>query len=193
MAVDKPAAKVTAEDANERLLVEAAQVDPARFGALYELHFARVYAYVARRVRTRDLTEDLTAEIFQKALANLPRFQWRGAPFATWLFRIASNVIADRFKSAAREVSVSDESMIDSAQIPSSQAPDLEQVERSAQLFQLVRQLPEDQRLVIAMRFAEEKSIREIAEFLGRSEGAIKQLQFRGLQNLRTQLGEQNG
>jgi len=192
MAGDKPAAMGQAEEAQERLLVEAAQADPARFADLYEIHFERVYAYVAKRLRNRDLAEDLTADIFQKALANLPRFQWRGAPFATWLFRISANVIADRFKSAAREASVSDDSMIDTGAI-NLRDSSLEDAERQAQLFQLVRQLPEDQRLVIAMRFAEDKSVREIAERLGRSEGAIKQLQFRGLQSLRARLGEKNG
>jgi len=196
MAGDKSAAKIMAEEANERLLVEAAQADPAQFGDLYEIHFERIYAYVAKRIRNRDLTEDLTAEVFQKALANLPRFQWRGAPFAAWLFRIAANVIADRFKSAAREATVSDDSMMDGGTSnfsPPGAEPAFEEVERHAQLFQLVKQLPDDQRLVIALRFTEDKSIREIAEQLGRSEGAVKQLQFRGLQNLRAQLGEQNG
>src|SRR6185295_1774089 len=166
---DKPAAKGRAEEANERLLVEAAQVDPSRFAELYELHFDKIYAFVARRLRNRDLAEDLTAEIFQKALANLPRFQWRGAPFASWLFKIASNVIADRFKSLANEVVVSEDTMSESSPNSSrNQFSDqlLEEVERRAQLFRLVRQLPDDQRLVIAMRFAEEKSIREIAEHL---------------------------
>lgn len=187
MAGDKPAAKGQAEEANERLLVEAAREDPARFAELYEINFERVYAYVVRRVRNRDIAEDLTSDVFQKALANLPRFQWRGAPFAAWLFRIASNVIADRFKSTARENSAVDEPIM------ASKETNLEEVERRAQLFRLVRELPDDQRRVISMRFAEEKSIKEIATVLGRSEGAVKQLQFRGLQNLRTQLGETNG
>ena len=187
MAGDKPAASGNADEACERLLVEAAQEYPAKFGALYELYFERVYAYVARRVRSRDLSEDVTAEVFQKALANITRFNWRGAPFATWLFRIASNVIADHFRKAARQTPVADQTMSENAQT------NLEDVERQAKLFTLVNQLPEDQRLVIAMRFAEDKSIRDIAEKMGRSEGAIKQLQFRGLQNLRAQLGAKNG
>ncbi len=187
MAGDKPAAKGQAEEANERLLVEAAREDPARFGELYEINFERVYAYVARRVRNRDTAEDLTSEVFQKALAHLPRFQWRGAPFAAWLFRIASNVIADRFKTTARENPVVDE------QIMATTETSFEEVERRARLFRLVGELPDDQRRVIAMRFAEEKSIREIATELGRSEGAVKQLQFRGLQHLRSQLSENNG
>ena len=185
MADRKPAAKGQAEEANERLLIEAAQNDPARFGELYELNFARVYVYVVRRVRDRDLAEDLTSEVFHKALANLPRFKWRGAPFAAWLFKIAFNVIADRSKRAAKETPDFPELM--TAEI------NLEELERKARLSRLVGELPEDQQRVIAMRFAEEKSIREIANELGRSEGAVKQLQFRGLQNLRAQLGETNG
>jgi len=187
MAYGKPAAKGQAEEANERLLIEAAQNDPARFAELYELNFERVYAYVARRVRDRAAAEDLTSEVFQKALANLPRFKWRGAPFAAWLFKIAFNVIADRSKRVAREISGFTEAGATTTEM------NFEEVERQARLFRLVGSLPEDQRRVIAMRFAEEKSIREIANELGRSEGAVKQLQFRGLQNLRMQLGEGNG
>jgi len=182
-------------EAKERRLIEAAQSDPARFGEVYEHYFALVYAYVARRVRNRDEAEDLTAEVFRKALASLPRFKWRGAPFAAWLFRIASNMIADRSKRVAREVSLDESGAIargNSAQVnkgaASSQQKDLEDSERRALLFRLVDELAEDQGRVLVMRFAEGKSIREIAEVLGRSEGAVKQLQFRALENLRMKL-----
>ena len=180
-------------EAKERRLIEAAQSDPARFGEVYESYFALVYGYVARRVRNRDEAEDLTAEVFRKALASLPRFKWRGAPFAAWLFRIASNMIADRSKRVAREVSLDEAGATERgsrAQISkgadTSQQKDLEDSERRALLFRLVDELAEDQGRVLVMRFAEEKSIREIAEALGRSEGAVKQLQFRALENLRT-------
>src|SRR5260370_5273492 len=79
----------------ERLLVEAAQGDPAKFEALYELHFERVYAFVASRVRERSTAEDLTSEVFHKALASLPSYEWRGVPFVAWLLRIAANAIID--------------------------------------------------------------------------------------------------
>src|SRR5882724_11630676 len=108
MSDGKPAAKGLPEGAHERLLVEAAQQDPKQFSVLYEQHFERVYAYIVRRVRDRDAAEDLTAEVFHKAIANLPRFNWTGAPFASWLFRIASNTIADRAKRAARESDLSE-------------------------------------------------------------------------------------
>ena len=90
-------------EADERRLVDAAQQDRAHFGAVYEKYFEVVYAYVARRVRDRAVTEDLTSEVFRKALAHLPRFKWTGAPFAAWLLRIAANLIADRAKRVARE------------------------------------------------------------------------------------------
>ena len=199
MAGSEPAKNVRhnkEKEAEERRLIEAAQGDPARFADVYEKYFELVYAYVARRLSHRDEAEDLTAEVFRKALASLPRFKWRGAPFAAWLFRIASNMIADRSKRVAKEVSL-DESGANapggSAQVSkgtaTSQQKDLEDSERRALLFRLVDELAEDQGRVLVMRFAEEKSIREIAEVLGRSEGAVKQLQFRALENLRAKLG----
>jgi RNA polymerase sigma-70 factor, ECF subfamily len=188
MTDEKPAAKGLPEGVHERLLVEAAQQDPKKFSLLYEQNFERVYAYAARRVRDRDAAEDLTAEVFQKALANLPRFKWTGAPFAAWLFRIASNTIADRAKRKSRETEISA-----GAEVGETSQINLEAVEQSARLFRLVGELPADQRRVIEMRFAEERSIRQIASEIGRTEGAVKQLQFRGLQSLRARLGETNG
>ena len=82
-------------ESEERLLIEAAQKDPSRFAELYEQNFHRVYAYVSRRVRDRAETQDLTAHVFQQALANLNKFKWRGAPFAAWLYRIAHNAVID--------------------------------------------------------------------------------------------------
>src|SRR5256885_1983236 len=196
-------------EADERRLVEAAQRDSACFGAVYERYFELVYGYVARRINDRGTTEDLTSEVFHKALANLPRFKWTGAPFGSWLLRIASNLIADRTKRAARQRTASLDSETDrgsgpraskgvdapsqpvgllprgASGPPQSQQNDLEHAERRAHLFSLVNGLNEDQRRVVVLRFAEEKSIREVANELGRSEGAVKQLQFRALENLR--------
>ena len=170
-------------ESDERVLIEAAQNDPGRFAELYEQNFHRVYAYVARRVHDRSETQDLTAHVFQQALANIGKFKWRGSPFITWLYRIAANAIADQARKKSREVS---ETELTTTAVDS----DLEQVERHARLFRAVETLPEDQRKVILLRFGEEKSIREIASELNRSEGAVKQLQFRGLENLRARLRE---
>ena len=177
------------EEAEERRLIEAAQSDPLRFADLYDNYFESVYAYVARRARERDEVEDLTSEVFRKALANLPRFRWTGAPFAAWLFRIASNLIADRAKRVAKEGNVPlDDNLAASAgeRLQSS----LEEVERLAHMFRMVGELAEDQRRVVVMRFAEDKSISEIANELRRSEGAVKQMQFRALENLRAKVAK---
>ena len=170
-------------ESDERLLIEAAQKDPSRFAELYDQNFHRVYAFVARRVRDRAETQDLTAHVFHQALANLDKFKWRGAPFASWLFRIAANAIADQARRKIREAG----SPVEPSSDPTV-SNEIETVERRARLFREVEMLPEDQRRVIVMRFADEMSTREIAELLGRSEGAVKQLQFRGLENLRTRL-----
>src|SRR6266436_2824885 len=183
MAARKPATKAIRVDAGERLLVEAAQKDPARFGELYDTHFERIYAFVARRMRDRDKAEDLTSEVFHKALANLKSYTWTGAPFGAWLFRIAANALSDQWKRAGREPA-----NVEDPPEPSG-GPEQEAVETQVRLFGLVEKLPADQRRVVFGRFVEQRSIREIAQALGKSEGAVKQLQFRALEKLRSQMG----
>jgi RNA polymerase sigma-70 factor (ECF subfamily) len=168
--------------AREQLLIAAAQKDPRRFADLYEENFERVYAFVARRVRERSDAEDVTAEVFHHALANLNEFEWRGVPFSAWLYRIASNAIANRWQRAARERGTP--ATVDPPDEGRDSNP--EEIERRARLFRLVAELPRDQRSVIEMRFAEGKSIGEIARELGRTDGAVKQLQFRAVRTLRT-------
>jgi RNA polymerase sigma-70 factor (ECF subfamily) len=167
------------ESTDDRLRIEAAQRDPSRFGELYEQNFYRVYAYLARRVGSRQEAEDLTADVFREALAGIGKFEWRGVPFAAWLLGIAARIVADYFKRSGREVG-------NPAALPEASSTD--EIERSAMLFQLVERLPEAQFRVIHMRFVEQKSIREIARELARSEGAVKQLQLRAIENLRAQM-----
>ena len=177
--------KALKKEADERLLIEAAQEDPARFAELYELHFERVYAYVVRRVGDRAETEDLTSEVFHHALSNLQRFEWRGIPFAAWLFRIAANLISDRWQRKSRENIADEPEQIESA--PARNA-EFEEVERKATLFRLVDSLPAEQRRVVVLRFVEQKSIKEVAREIRKTEGAVKQLQFRALSALRARM-----
>jgi len=175
--------KALRQEADERLLIEAAQKDPARFAELYESNFERVYAFVVRRVGNRAETEDVTSEVFHQALANLKRFEWRGIPFASWLFRIAANLISDRWQHSGREVT--DDARLAEAQASTAEIKD---VERRATLFRLVDTLPAEQRRVVVLRFVEEKSIKEVAREIRKTEGAVKQLQFRALTTLRTRM-----
>jgi len=161
---------------DEEMRIAAAQRDPSRFGDLYEENFFRVYAYVCRRVGDRHHAEDLTSDVFREALADIRKFEWRGAPFLAWLLRIASRLIADHYKHSGRDTG---------NPLAAAEPACTDEIERSAMLFQLVERLPEAQFRVIQMRFVEQKSIREIAAELGRSEGAVKQLQLRAIENLR--------
>jgi len=176
--------KVLENGVDEQQRVAAAQRDPALFAELYESNFPRVYGYIARRVPTRQDAEDLTSEVFHEALRSLAQFEWRGVPFAAWLLGIAGKRLASRWRRNGKrpEVSadVSERLSVESG------------IEAAAMLEQLVRELPPDQGLVIHRRFVEEKNLREIALELGRSEGAVKQLQFRALQNLRLRMGERH-
>jgi len=165
----------TTED--DRLLIEAAQADPARFVEIYERYVDRIYAFVSRRTRNRAAAEDITSQVFEKALDAIGRFEWRGLPVSVWLFRIASNALADHWREGSRNANEPPPDVPDSRE--------LEDIDRRMALYHHVDQLPRLQRRVIHMRFVEEKSIRVVAAALGRSEGAVKQLQLRALQNLR--------
>jgi len=175
-----PAARISPDEDDERALIEAAQRDPRRFSELYQRHFDRVYAFLARRAGGRAEAEDLTAEVFHHAFAGLGRFEWRGAPFIAWLLQIARNSLADRWHRAARENAIPQPE----------QGDDLtrDEVERRAVLAGLLSLLPKDQERVLLERFVEQKSIREIAQGLQRTEGAVKQLQFRALESLRARM-----
>ena len=167
-------------ETDERLLIEAAQRDPLRFAELYESNFERVYAFVVYRVRDREEAQDLTAEIFHQALASIQRFEWQGKPFAAWLLGIAARVLADRWEQLGKRQEVAADEVKEAG---------IEAVtEQRAMLFQLVDALPPDQRQVIIRRFVDQRTIREIAQEFGRSEGAVKQLQFRALQTLRSHM-----
>lgn len=173
--------------AAERRLIEASQRDRSRFGQLYERYFDRVYAFAITRTRERSAAEDVTAETFRRALQNLAHFQWKGVPFSAWLLRIAANAASDLLRQQARHAP------LDSLRREQEWEPwetRLIEVEQRTRLIELVRRLPADQRRVIYMRFVDRRRNREIAEAMGRSEGAVKALQFRAMQNLRAWVEE---
>ncbi|MBV8898365.1 MAG: sigma-70 family RNA polymerase sigma factor [Acidobacteriaceae bacterium] len=188
MASRRPGGKLS-QPASDRSLVEAAQADPSKFEALYELYFELVYLFILGRVHNRATVEDLTSEVFHKALANLSTYECRETPFSAWLFRIASNAIADQFKRASRERRGTEDTLDARADISS---VEMEFVERQAMLSQLVEKLPELQGRVIKKRFFEQRSIKEIAQLMGKTEGSVKQLQFRALQTLRQQMEDRD-
>lgn len=166
---------------DDRLLIEAAQADPARFVEVYERYVDRIYAFVSRRTESRAAAEDITSQVFEQALGALGRFEWRGVPVSAWLFRIASNALADHWRERAHHAHETPPDVPDTRE--------LDDIDRRIALYRHVERLPDLQRQVIRMRFVDEKSIREVAAALDRSEGAVKQLQLRALENLRKSMG----
>jgi RNA polymerase sigma-70 factor, ECF subfamily len=168
----------------ERLLIEAAQGDRAAFAPLYERYVDQIFAYAHSLTRNRELAEDVTAATFAKAIEDLPRFEWRGVPYSAWLYRVASNLVA---RQARRPAWVD----IDTHQPIDHVTPEAiaEQRDREAAVRSAVALLPDDQRQAVVLRFGGELRNREIAEIMGRSEGAVKLLTFRAMTALRKQLG----
>jgi RNA polymerase sigma-70 factor (ECF subfamily) len=144
----------------------------------------QIFAYIYTLTRDRELAEDVTAATFAKGFEELPRFEWRGVPYSSWLYRVASNLVArQRRRPAWIELSPGlasdDESPLDV----------VEKRDRAETVRDAVRALPTDQRQAVVLRFAGEMHNREIAEIMGRSEGAVKLLTFRALITLRKRFG----
>jgi len=176
-------------DQEEQLLVERAKVDADAFGVLYDRHVAGVYRYVFARLHNSATAEDVTAEVFIKALRNIGRYRARGRPFACWLYRIAGNAIADHFRHQP-----------ESRELPEG-LPDCDaQVETSAirhleveDIWQLVARLPAQQRLAMRLRFGEDRSLKEAAQIMGKSEPAVKLLIYRAVGRLRLETADRGG
>lgn len=185
----------------ERLLVERARGGDAQaFEQLYRTYVDRVYAYVAFRVRDGDLADDLTQEVFIQALRALGGYDWRGS-LAPWLLRIARNTVVDhwrrqgrrrdRAQSAAEAGDEDEDSLI--GRVPDVEGEDAvarAELALDRQRFTAAAEsLTDLQQQVLALRFSAELSIKETAEIMGRSEGAIKNLQHHALRALRRALG----
>ena len=173
-----------AQTDDNRLIARAAGGDREAFGRLYERYALRVFRHAYFLTGDAVLAEDVTAQTFLNALEAIPRYETRGVAFTSWLLRIACNLVINYRKSSKNG----------HAQLPDTlEAPTaFYSPEASAQtkadgelVWEKVRSLSEDQRKVIVMRFLDDLSYEDIAGILGKSVGAVRVLQFRGLQNLR--------
>jgi len=172
----------------EDLVRRAQRREPEAFGQLYEEHFDRIYRYVLLRVREQADAEDITQQVFLKALENIGSYRWRGMPFASWLFRIAHNLVVDYWKKKSREkVAAVAPEEIDLMVEESSNDPaalaelnfDMKQLAAACEL------LTDGQREIVSLRFAGGLSVAEAAKVMGKSEGAVKVLQHAALVKLR--------
>ncbi|WP_244931241.1 sigma-70 family RNA polymerase sigma factor [Nocardioides sp. W7] len=166
-------------------LVELArQGDAEAFGLLYDHYQGSVYRFLFYRTRSSTLAEDLTSETFFRALRSMTGFRWQGKDFGAWLMTIARNLATDHFKAGRTRLELATEDM--GKHDDATEGPEDAVLAGLTNeiLLRALTELPAEQRDCLVMRFLQGMSIAETAAVLGRSDGAIKQLQLRGVRNL---------
>jgi RNA polymerase sigma-70 factor (ECF subfamily) len=170
-------------------LVKRAKRAPEAFGQLYERYVDRIYSYIYFRTGNTQDAEDLTAKTFHQALANIRRYNERGLPFAAWLYRIAHNLVANWHRDRSRKPQVSlDELWPVIAKGKSSPDSLAQQNSEEEALRSAIKSLPADRQLLLVLKYGEGKSNQDIGKVLKRSEGAIKSLFHRTLEDLRLEM-----
>ena len=166
----------------------AARGDEDSAAVLFDEYHPRLYRYALAKLKDHSDAEDVASETFARVLRDLDRFRWKGAGFEAWIFRIAANLIVDRFRSGARERPDDDVT----AQLEPLATESAEDVAMRAatgrDLGTLLDTLPEDQREVLILRFAAGLDTAAAGRAMGRRANAVRQLQFRALQNVRSKL-----
>ena len=167
----------------ESLVRRAKQHDQEAFAQLYEKYFDKIYRYVALKIGDRMEAEDITQQVFLKAIKSISSFKWKGFPFSSWLFRIAHNQVVDYLRKKTKRDAVD----LDDTLLASDDDPQLA-FERKLDIEQLAlatKKLTRAQQEVISLRFAGELPIAQVAKVMGRSEGAVKALQHSAVVTLR--------
>ena len=180
------ASKSHVEEAEQEhiLVSKAIDGDADAFGLLYTEHLNAIYRYVYFRVANVHVAEDLTEEVFIKAWTALPEYKPQGHRFTSWLYRIAKNLVIDHYRKQASRFEGDAQGLHripDSGQAPEEQFASQEE---HARLARAIQQLGDDEQHVIILRFVEGLSHREVAEAIGKSEGASRVIQHRALESL---------
>jgi len=174
-------------------LIEKARLDPTAFGELYDQFYSQIYYYILGRVASVQIAQDITSEVFFKALKNIKQFRGHNSTsFSSWLYRIATNHANDYFRKNRHKV-LSLEDIPDMIDISNpSFEEELLQAETELKkqkdflvMHQSISRLPVKYQQVITLRFFEKKREKEIAQIMGKPEGTVKSLLHRGLKKLK--------
>lgn len=166
------------------LVTRAAGGDAEAFGQLYDLHINRVYRHIYYRVGDKEESEDLTQQVFIKAWKAIGRYKKTTSPFLAWLMRISHNLVIDFYRSKKETDYLDIE--IAATDLDSNPERLAETNFNQKQIRKTILQLPDEQQQVIMMRFIEGFAYAEIASVLGKSEGAIRVIQYRALKKMRS-------
>jgi RNA polymerase sigma-70 factor (ECF subfamily) len=180
--------KIISKQEERELIKRAKECDSSAFARLYEHYYQDIYSYIYYRIPDVPLAEDMTSEVFIKVLESIDSFTFRGFPFSSWLFRIARNLMVDYYRSHPEPVDLP----LETRGLPIEEDPRdvFERELTQQQLAQALSNLTEDQQQVIILRFVDRLSSPDVAQVLGKSEGAIKSLQHRALSSLNRVLEE---
>jgi RNA polymerase sigma-70 factor, ECF subfamily len=178
---------MTLPRAYEDQLVERAKVDADAFGELYDHYFAQIYRFVYSRVREQDAAEDVTSEVFFKALRAIHRYKPSGHPFSAWLYQISVNAIADHYRSKRPEQDLDTAVGVSDKQAPVDER--VAQRDEAARIWAAIDSLPPQQRTAMTLKLGEDMKLAQIGAVMGKSEGAIKLLIHRGMIGVRQRLG----
>ena len=174
-----------------RALVDLAKEgDAEAYGQLYDHYVSGVFRFIYYRVSSQQLAEDLTSETFVRGLRAIQRFNWQGKDFGAWLTTIARNLVADHFKSSRARLEIVSETIPEGKTTVASPEQEVLSLISNEMLFEAVNALPNEQRDCVLMRFIQGLSIAQTAAALGRSEGAVKQLQLRAVRSLAKTVSE---
>ena len=190
-------------DSDEERLIEDAKSDPLAFGKLYDTYYPRISNYLLHRLPHADIAQDITSEVFFKAMTRIKTFSWRGISFSAWLFKIANNEINMYYRKKERK-NFSLEFLFSDGHFEMPDSVDIEQdyilAEQELERNQMFRQmqkclfeLPLLYQEVLTLHFFEGMSLSEISEISGKNLNTVKSLLARGEQKLRAQLANQNG
>ncbi len=181
-------ANVAAERSNDDipLVLRAIRRDQDAFGELYDRHVVRVYRHIYYMVGNAAEAEDLTAQTFLRAWEAIERYQVRGAPFVSWLLRIAHNLGVSYLRSK-RESSELHDGIVDTKERRDPEWS-YQQTAEEELVREAILKLREEQRQVIILRFIEDLDYKEVAEIIGKSVAAIRVIQHRALNSLRKQM-----
>jgi RNA polymerase sigma-70 factor (ECF subfamily) len=178
---------VSAERMQEEWLeIQAAQVDPVMFRPLYVRYYEMVFRFIYRRTASEELSADICSQVFLKAMQRLSDYSFKGVPFSAWLFRIASNEVAQHFRQQQKNRVLS----IEETQI-GDMADEIDEDDNEAlraALLLALDDLKEGDMELIEMRFFEQRSFKEIADITGMTESNAKVKTYRILERLKKRL-----
>ena len=169
----------------EEQLIRAAVRDMSKFSVLYDRYYNRIFRFVYQRVDSEDTAADITSQVFLKAMSHLKKYEFRGLPFASWLYRIAANELNQMFRKKKKERSyyAKTDDLKDIAEEMEEETP----VERdTGKLATALNQLDDEDLELIEMKYFEKRQYKEIAEITGLSESNAKVKVFRILKKVRT-------